>query len=102
VHLSDPVTVERGAPDQLDLLGTYPNPARTQATVRLAVPEQAASDEVTLRLYDVMGRQVRTVDGVQAGRSTVSFDVSDLSSGVYVLRLSADGTTRTQRLTVVR
>lgn len=102
VHASDAVTVERGAPDQLELLGTYPNPARTQAAVRLAVPDEAAAEAATLRLYDVMGREVRTVEDVSGGRHTVSVDVSDLSSGVYVLRLSADGTTRTQRVTVVR
>jgi len=60
------------------------------------------SGEAALRLFDVMGRQVRTVTPVSGGRSTVSIDVSDLSSGVYLLRLSANGTTRTRRLTVVK
>jgi hypothetical protein len=102
VNLSDPVTVGRGAPSGVKLLDTYPNPARTRATVSLAVPEQASGD-ATLRLYDVLGRQVRTVDGaVEPGRSTATVDVSGLPSGVYVLRLSADGTTRTRRLTVVK
>ena len=102
VNLSDPVTVGRGAPSGVKLLDTYPNPARTRATVSLAVPEQASGD-ATLQLYDVLGRQVRTVDGaVEPGRSTVTVDVSGLPSGVYVLRLAADGTTRTRRLTVVK
>jgi len=101
VHLSDPVTVGRGGPEGVRLEGAYPNPARSRATVSLAVPEQAR-DGAALRLYDVMGRQVRTVTPVSGGRSTVSIDVSDLSSGVYLLRLSADGTTRTRRLTVVK
>jgi len=102
VSLSAPVTVERRAPDRLEVLGTAPNPARNQATVRLAVPDPTAADDVTLALYDVMGRRVQTVTGVRSGRSAVDLDVSDLSSGVYVLRLTAGGTTRTQRLTVVQ
>jgi hypothetical protein len=102
VNLSDPVTVGRGAPSGVQLMDTYPNPARTRATVSLAVPEQA-SGGATLRLYDVLGRQVRTVDrAVEPGRSTATVDVSGLPSGVYVLRLAADGTTRTRRLTVVK
>jgi hypothetical protein len=102
VNLSDPVTVGRGAPSGVKLMDPYPNPARTRATVSLAVPEQASGD-ATLRLYDVLGRQVRTVDGaVEPGRGTATVDVSGLPSGVYVLRLSADGTTRTRRLTVVK
>jgi hypothetical protein len=102
VHLSDPVTVGRGGPGGVQLRDPYPNPARTRATISLAVPEQASGD-ATLRLYDVLGRQVRTVDSaVEPGRSTATVDVSGLPSGVYVLRLAADGTTRTRRLTVVK
>jgi hypothetical protein len=58
---------------------------------------------VTVRLYDVLGRQVRTVvQGEQSGRHERRVDLSDLSSGVYFLRLKAGGQTRTQKLTVVQ
>jgi hypothetical protein len=96
-------TVERGAVEALELLGTFPNPARSQATVRFAVPEQAEGSEVQMRLYDVLGRQVRTVrTSVAPGRHEQSLDVSGLSSGVYVLRLQAGETAKTRRLTIVR
>lgn len=49
------VTVDRGPADELQLLGTYPNPARPDATVRFAVSEAADGQDVTLRLCDVMG-----------------------------------------------
>jgi hypothetical protein len=68
--------------------------------VRFAVPETRA---VTLRLYDVMGREVRTVvNGKQKGRHQRTLDVAPLPSGVYFLRLRADGQTRTQKLTITR
>jgi hypothetical protein len=97
---SQAVTVRRGAPDDLRLLGTYPNPARSQATVQYAVPVEST---VRLRLYDVLGRRVETVQSKRtpAGRSKLVIDVSDLSSGTYFLRLSAEGKTRTQKVTVV-
>jgi len=38
---------------EAELLPTYPNPVRGQATVRFAVPEE---QEVQLALYDVLGR----------------------------------------------
>jgi hypothetical protein len=96
---TDPVAVEQSV-DELQLLGTYPNPARSQATVRYALPEK---QEVTLRLYDMLGRQVRTIaEGRREGRQERQVDVSSLPSGRYFLRLQAGGQTRTQKLTVVQ
>ena len=98
-HLSKTVTVERGV-QELELLGTYPNPTRSQATVRYALP---GTQDVTVRLYDVLGRQVRTLlSGEQEGRHQRTLDVGALPSGVYFLRLRAGGEMRTQKLTVVQ
>jgi hypothetical protein len=101
--LSDPVTVARPGVSEVQLLGTAPNPARRQATVRYGLPEGLAGDNVTMRLYDVLGRQVRSAD-VQAepGRHKQTLDVTGLSSGVYFLRLRAGGQTKTRKMTVVR
>jgi surface protein len=96
---SKTITVERGV-DEVQLLGTAPNPARQQATVRYALPEK---QEVEMRLYNVLGQQVRTVvSSSKEGRHEQTLDVSGLSSGVYFLRLQAGGEVRTQKLTVVR
>lgn len=101
VHLSDPITVERGI-DAVQLKKTYPNPAREQVTVKYAVPD-AVNGPARLSLYDVMGRSVHTVtEGSTTGRQKTSLDVRGLSSGVYFLRLKAGDTIKTRRLTVVR
>ena len=84
----------------VQLLGTYPNPVGQQATLRYALPER---QDVEVRLYDVLGRQVRTVvRGTREGRQEQTLDVSGLPSGVYFLRLQSDGQVRTQKLTVVQ
>ncbi len=99
VHLSDEVTVHR-AVTEVQLLGTYPNPARSQATVRYAVPDRQT---VTLFLYDVLGRKLRTVTKEKKeGRTKVQLDVSGLSSGTYFLQLETRNMVKTERLTVVR
>jgi len=102
--LIDPVTVARSGVSSLQLKEIYPNPAHRRVTVRFAVPDDAgAEDDVRLRLYDVLGRVVRTaVAGSKPGRTETQLSVSDLSSGVYFLRLRADGRAKTRRLTVVR
>jgi predicted nucleotidyltransferase len=101
--LSEEITLTRAAVTDLELLGTYPNPARTRATIRFAVPARADGGEATLQLYDLLGRRVRQVlTSGTAGRHEQQLDVSGLSSGLYVLRLVAGGEVRTQRITVVR
>lgn len=104
VSFSDPVTVARGAVSGLHLLEIHPNPASQKATVHFAVPPGPARKQpVTLRLYDALGRQVRTVERNQKeGRHEQTIDVSGLSSGLYVLQLQAGQATHAQKLTVVR
>jgi uncharacterized repeat protein (TIGR01451 family) len=98
-EVTEPVEIERTV-YRLELRQTFPNPARRQATVQFAVPER---QEVSLRLYDTLGRQVRTLtEGNAEGRQEMQVDLSGLSSGTYLLRLDAEGQTETQQVTVVR
>ena len=79
-----------------------PNPVRTQATVSLRVRTEQA---VTVHLYDVLGRQVRTVhEGPLAPdrAHTLRVNAGDLSSGLYLLRADGEHFQRTRRITVVR
>ena len=82
-------------------LTSYPNPVRQQGTVAYTLPEEK---KVTLRVYDVLGRQVATLAAgrKEAGRHTVRLETSQLASGVYFGRLTAGEQTRTQKITVVR
>jgi len=100
-HLSDVITVGRSAVEQVQLHGSFPNPARTQATIRYALPR---ATDVHLDVYDLLGRRVMTLaEGRQeAGRKQLPLDASRLASGTYFYRLTAGETTRTRKLTVVR
>lgn len=102
---TDPVSVRIRTDKSLSLSPPSPNPARTRATVHYGLPEPVEGS-VTLRLYDMMGRRVRSVDvgapSVSPGRHSQTLDVSSLSSGVYVLRLTAEGRSVTRKLTVVQ
>jgi hypothetical protein len=100
-HLSDPVTIARRTVDEADLRSVYPNPTTRRATVEVAVPTEA--DNARLELFDLLGRKIQTLaTGMESGRTTQTLEVSNLSPGVYFLRLRAAGTTTTQRLTIVR
>jgi hypothetical protein len=83
-----------------ELLAPAPNPARQFVSIRYAVPDR---QPVTLRVYDLLGRRVRTVvEQEQKGRHERRVDVSALPSGPYFVRLHTGGRTLTQRFTVVR
>lgn len=92
--------VTLSGPGGLELLGTYPNPARAQVTARVGIPDGVT--DARLVLFDLLGRQVRTLAVGGTGRQTPQLNTSDLAPGIYFLRLTGGGQVRTQKLTVVR
>ena len=98
--LSERVTIQRTV-GEVELLGTFPNPARAQTTVQFAVPGQ---QKVALKLYDVMGRKVRTLlrGGAQRGRQETTFAAEGLASGVYFVRMQAGDYRETRKVALVR
>jgi cyclomaltodextrinase len=68
------------------LAQNYPNPFNPVTTIRFDLSERG---EVTLMVFDILGREVETlIKGERnAGRYTVQFHGSGLSSGVYFYRL---------------
>ena len=78
-------------PAVLALKGNAPNPFRGRTTVAFDLPQ---SSEVSVSVFDVMGRQVMTLNkGTMAPgtNQTIEIDGSGLASGVYVYRLTAVG-----------
>lgn len=73
-------------PGNFELFQNYPNPFNSSTLIRYTL---STSSHVTLKIYDILGREVETlVKSIQqAGDYVVSFDASVLSSGVYFYRL---------------
>jgi hypothetical protein len=97
---------ETGVPTEVYLAPPGPNPASRAATIRFGLPREAL---VSLQILDVSGRLVRELAGtqVEAGAHTLTWDLRDqegsgVSGGLFLVRLSAAGATRTARLVVVR
>ena len=86
-----PTAVEPPDPGPLpELLSTAPNPFGARSTIRYLLPRPG---HVRLTVFDVGGRVVaRLVEGEQeAGLHASTFEGSRHPSGVYRLRLEADG-----------
>ncbi len=88
-------------PQQVTLLGNYPNPFNPSTVIRYAIPDDA---HVSLVVYDALGRIVQTlVDTRQpAGAHAAQFDASALSSGIYLYRLQVGNEQKTGRMTLVK
>ncbi|MBN1780323.1 lamin tail domain-containing protein [bacterium] len=67
----------------------YPNPFNPATVISYRIPEAAF---VTLTVYDIRGREVRTLVNEYQDSNSYSkrFDAGSLSSGVYFYRLKAD------------
>ena len=72
----------------------YPNPAEETVTVAL---NPKWTGEFNYRIYDISGRLVKSGNPNQFGEGLMSFNVSDLLSGTYLIEIENDGVTSTER-----
>ncbi|MEM6784270.1 MAG: T9SS type A sorting domain-containing protein [Bacteroidota bacterium] len=94
------VTVTLAETFQID--AAYPNPFNAETTVRFTVREAAP---VQANLFDVTGRQIRTLyAGTPAAGSsqTLRIDGSDLPTGLYIVRVTGRDFTHTQKVTLLK
>jgi len=80
----------------------YPNPFNPVTTIRYDLPRIT---EVTLTVYDILGKKVRTLicEKQSAGRKSVSWDGKDknnrlVSTGVYVYRLTVGNNIQSRKM----
>jgi endonuclease I len=107
VYASDAVEIVKGGLARgasalaAEAVTASPNPFAGAATIRFALAEPS---EVTLAVYDGLGREVaRLVEGpLGAGAHAVPLDAGALPAGVYVYRLQAGSAVATGRLVRLR
>ncbi|HEX9751648.1 MAG TPA: C25 family cysteine peptidase [candidate division Zixibacteria bacterium] len=93
-------------PERFSLGANYPNPFNAGTVIPF---ELAASDRVSLAVYNVLGHKVRTLcdQTESAGAHRVAFDGNDdngspLGTGVYFVRLAQGAETRVRKLVLLR
>ena len=88
-------------PATFALDGNFPNPFAASTTLRYGLPEAA---DVTLEVYDALGRAVATVvaERQQPGWHEATWDASGLAAGLYIARLRAGDFVAQRQMVVVR
>ena len=91
----------RELPDEFTLFQNYPNPFNPTTAISYQL---TANSFVSLRVFDVLGREIATLVNEQKppGTYSVLFDARSLTSGVYFYRLVAGGFVQTRKLLLMR
>lgn len=88
-------------PARVELNQNYPNPFNP-ATV---IPFRLDSDShVRLSVYNMLGQEIATIaeGSLPAGEHLATWNAGNLSSGIYLYRLVADGKTLTRKMVLVK
>jgi photosystem II stability/assembly factor-like uncharacterized protein len=90
-----------GTPSKFNLEQNYPNPFNPTTIIKYEMPEAGF---VSLKVYDILGREVQTlVNGNKIkGTYEVSFNGSNLASGVYLYKLKAGNFTSIKKMMLIK
>ena len=89
------------APKAFELSQNYPNPFNPSTTIEYSL---VSSGLVSVRVYDVLGREVATLvnERQESGTYSVRLDASKLSSGIYYYTLKAGASISTRKMLLLK
>ncbi len=90
-----------GTPDAYQLMQNTPNPCSSETEISFTLPQ---AKQVTLQVYSLSGQLMATLvnEKRDAGWQHVKFNTSDLSSGIYLYRLTTDDVVLFKKLSVIK
>jgi len=83
------------------ILENYPNPFNPSTKIRFAVPEKS---NVKLYLHDILGSEIAVIldEEVSPGVKEVELNGSELSSGIYLVRMVTNNYQKTIKITLLK
>ncbi len=106
-RFEDPTGVEgiRQLPEDFMLEQNYPNPFNPETKIRYTINnKQNNTSFVQLNVYNILGEKVRTLVNKKqfSGKYEVSFDASDLTSGIYIYTLRSNNLLQTRKMILMK
>jgi len=88
-------------PDSFELYQNYPNPFNPGTTIKYAVPTAAM---VQIEIYDIRGKRVNTLvkSFHQGGYYQIYWEPNNLSTGLYLLKLSSGNISLSRKLLFIK
>jgi hypothetical protein len=92
-------------PNQFALNQNYPNPFNPATKIKFDIPRwRGVGGWTSLKIFDITGREIETLvnEMLQPGIYEVTFDGSNLTSGVYFYQIVSSGFTETRRMLLIK
>ncbi|MCX6159392.1 MAG: T9SS type A sorting domain-containing protein [Ignavibacteriota bacterium] len=103
------IPVNNSVPALLNLHQNYPNPFNPVTRIKFDVPNMSSpngiiGNPVLLKVFDITGREVSTLinEKLQPGSYEVTFDGSNLNSGIYFYQLISGNFKETRKLILLK
>jgi len=79
----------------------YPNPFNPSTIISYSIPK---SENVKLTVYNLLGKQIAVLVNArqEAGQHTVTFNASNLASGMYFYKLESAGTVMAKKMMLLK
>jgi len=99
--LGETKTEGNQSPSSFALTSVYPNPAYENISVSVAIPINA---NISVDIYDITGRKISTVaSGLYSpGEYTLTSDITGLTNGVYIVKMTSEGFTASKNFVVAK
>jgi hypothetical protein len=98
-------------PTKFNLEQNYPNPFNPTTKIKFDIPSHLSFPNasignpfVSLKIYDVLGREIQTLvnEKLQPGSYEVTFNGSNLSSGIYFYQLKAGEYIENKKMVLIK
>ena len=105
-NIYNPTSTDNGGdipiPAAFEVAQNYPNPFNPSTTIEFALTSESGS--VEFEVFNVLGQTVHSerMHNLPAGRHTISFNADNLSSGVYLYRITAGSDTIVRKMTLMK
>ena len=107
IDISNALSVDDiSIPMEFALHQNYPNPFNPTTSISYAIPN---AGKVTLVIYDMMGREVRTLvdNNMDVGYQSATWDATNnlgnpVGAGVYIYQIQADGFTQSKKMILLK
>jgi len=88
-------------PGEFYLEQNYPNPFNPVTQITFSIPE---ASQVTLDVFNIQGQLITNLvdENISAGMHQVSFDGSNLSSGMYLYRIQSNGQVKSRTMLLIK